>query len=403
MYLRFRKFMKGLSSRSYRITQEGAFAVLAKAKEAEARGKNVIHMEIGEPDFDTPENIKRAAMDALAKGATHYTPTPGIAELRMAIAEKVSADLGVNVDWKNVLVTVGCKEAIFASIMSVVEDGDEVIYPNPGYPAYESVTAYAGGKPVPLRLSESNGFRMTPEEVNELVTNRTKAIIINSPHNPCGSVLRKEDVKGLVEIAEDAGAFLISDEIYYPILFDGLKHYSPLSFAREDNVILVDGFSKRYAMTGWRLGYAVVPSGLVDPMTKLLNNMTSCPSQFVQYAGIEALKGPQDSVRKMVNTYESRRNAVLEELKKVEGITYLKPQGAFYLFINVQKVLSRVGMSSEQLVVKLIEDYGVAVLHGSSMGSYGEGFIRISFANSIENLLEGISRLGRAFSSMLSQ
>ncbi len=395
--------MKRTSSRIHKITQEGAFAVLSKAREVEAKGKNVIHMEIGEPDFDTPENIKKAAMEALMKGATHYTPTPGIPELRKAIAEKVSAELGVSVDWKNVLVTLGCKEAIFASIASIVDDGEEVIYPNPGYPAYESITAYVGGKPVPLRLSESNGFRMTPEEVNELITSRTKAIIINSPHNPCGSVLREEDVKGIVEIAEDRNAFVISDEIYYPILFDGLKHYSPLSFAKKDNVILVDGFSKRYAMTGWRLGYAVVPSDLVEPMTKLLNNMTSCPNQFVQYAGIEALRGPQDSVKKMVKAYEERRNVVMEKLKEVEGITYLKPQGAFYVFVNVQKILSRAGMTSEQLVTRLIENYGVAVLHGSSMGAYGEGFIRISFANSIENLVEGISRLGRAFSDMLRQ
>ncbi|MEM2054102.1 MAG: pyridoxal phosphate-dependent aminotransferase, partial [Nitrososphaerota archaeon] len=301
--------MTRTSSRVYKITQEGAFAVLAKAREVEAKGKNVIHMEIGEPDFDTPENIKRAAIEALTKGATHYTPTPGIPELRKSIAERISTDLGVNVDWKNVLVTLGCKEAIFASIMSIVDDGDEVIYPNPGYPAYESITAYAGGKPVPLRLSESNEFRMTPEEVNELMTSRTKAIIINSPHNPCGSVLRKEDVKGIVEVAEDRNAFVISDEIYYPILFDELKHYSPLSFAKKDNVILVDGFSKRYAMTGWRLGYVVAPSDLVEPMTKLLNNLTSCPNQFVQYAGIEALRGPQDSVKQMVKAYEERRNA----------------------------------------------------------------------------------------------
>ncbi|MEM1666717.1 MAG: pyridoxal phosphate-dependent aminotransferase [Nitrososphaerota archaeon] len=393
--------MTRTSSRVYKITQEGAFAVLAKAREVEAKGKNVIHMEIGEPDFDTPENIKRAAIEALAKGATHYTPTPGIPELRKAIAERISTDLGVNVDWKNVLVTLGCKEAIFASIMSIVDDGDEVIYPNPGYPAYESITAYAGGKPVSLRLSESNEFRMTPEEVNELMTSRTKAIIINSPHNPCGSVLRKEDVKGIVEVAEDRNAFVISDEIYYPILFDGLKHYSPLSFAKKDNVILVDGFSKRYAMTGWRLGYVVAPSDLVEPMTKLLNNLTSCPNQFVQYAGIEALRGPQDSVKQMVKAYEERRNAVMEKLKEIENITYLRPQGAFYAFINVQKILSRVGMNSEQLVARLIEDYGVAVLHGSSMGAYGEGFIRISFANSVENLIEGISRLKRAFNNML--
>ncbi|MEM3884897.1 MAG: pyridoxal phosphate-dependent aminotransferase [Nitrososphaerota archaeon] len=393
--------MTRTSSRVYKITQEGAFAVLAKAREVEAKGKNVIHMEIGEPDFDTPENIKRAAIEALTKGATHYTPTPGIPELRKAIAERISTDLGVNVDWKNVLVTLGCKEAIFASIMSIVDDGDEVIYPNPGYPAYESITAYAGGKPVPLRLSESNEFRMTPEEVNELMTSRTKAIIINSPHNPCGSVLRKEDVKGIVEVAEDRNAFVISDEIYYPILFDGLKHYSPLSFAKKDNVILVDGFSKRYAMTGWRLGYVVAPSDLVEPMTKLLNNLTSCPNQFVQYAGIEALRGPQDSVKQMVKAYEERRNAVMEKLKEIENITYLRPQGTFYAFINVQKILSRVGMNSEQLVARLIEDYGVAVLHGSSMGAYGEGFIRISFANSVENLIEGISRLKRAFNNML--
>lgn len=396
------RMVRRVSERVMKVKQEGAFAVLAKAKEAEARGKNIIHMEIGEPDFDTPEHIKRAAIEALLRNETHYTPTPGIPELRDAIAENVSSDLNVDVKRENVLVTVGCKEAIFAAIATLVDNGNEVVYPNPGYPAYESVTLFAGGKAVALKLREENEFRMIPDEVNELVTSNTKAIIINTPHNPCGSVLTKEDVKGIVEIAEDVGAYVISDEIYNPILFDGYKHYSPLSFAKSDNVIIVDGFSKRYAMTGWRLGYAIVPKWIVDPMTKLLNNMTSCPSQFVQRAAIEALRGPQDPMWMMVKEYERRRDVVMKEIEKVKGISYVKPHGAFYLFVNVNDVLSKLKMGSEGLVMRLIDDYGVAVLHGSAMGSYGEGYIRISFANSVENLVEGIRRIGEAFESLLS-
>lgn len=391
-----------MSERAGRIKQEGAFAILAKAKEAEAKGKSIIHMEIGEPDFDTPEHIKRAAIDALLRNETHYTPTPGIPELRDAIAEKVSEDLGVDIKRENVLVTVGCKEAIFATLMTLVEEGDEVIYPNPGYPAYESITSFAGGKPIALRLKEENEFRMTPEEVNELVTRRTKVIVINTPHNPCGSVLRMEDVRGIVEIAEDIGAYIMSDEIYNPILFDGYKHYSPLSFTKKDSVIIVDGFSKRYAMTGWRLGYAIVPRWLSDPMTKLLNNITSCPCQFVQRAAIEAIRGSQEPVLRMVKEYERRRDAVMKEVDKIKDVSYIKPHGAFYLFVNVKKILSQLRMSSEELVLRLIDNYGVAVLNGSAMGSYGEGYIRISFANSIENLVEGVRRIRIAFENLLS-
>ena len=386
------------------LGQEAAFGILARARELEAQGKHIIHMEIGEPDFDTPENIKEAAIESINKGDTHYTPTPGIPELRQAIVEKVNEDMNLNLDWKhNILITVGGKEAVFASLLTIVDDKDEILYPNPGYPAYESAINYAGGKAVPLRLSEENEFRMIPEYVNEFVSDKTKAIVINSPENPCGSVLTADDVKGLTEIAEDHGAYIVSDELYDSILFDDSKHYSPLQFAKNlENVIVINGFSKKYAMTGWRLGYALVPTEVSNPMSKLLNNMTSCPSSFVQRGGLAAIRGPQDSVERMVNAFSKRRDVVYEEINRVKGVSAVKPRGAFYLFVNVNELLSRINMNSEQFVLHILNKYGVATLHGTAMGSYGEGYLRISFANSIENLREGIRRLGKAADDILS-
>lgn len=377
---------------------EAAFAVLEKARMVEGRGGRVIHLEIGEPDFDTPQHIREAAIEALKRGETHYTPTPGIAELREAVAEHIKQAYGVEYEWdKSVVITVGGKQGAFASILAVVDEGDEVIYPNPGYPIYESAAAYAGAKPVPYRLTMEDNFTMKPEKLAELITPKTKLVALNSPHNPCGTVMSEEDVKGVVELAEDHGFYILSDEVYRPIIFDGLKHHSPIQYASDlSKVILVDGFSKRYAMTGWRLGYVAVSEEIFPYLVKLLNNMTSCPVSFAQRAAIAALRGPQEPVYEMVREYERRRDAVVEELSKIDGIGFVRPTGAFYAFVDMGRVLEKLGKTSEEFVMDLIERYGVAVLHGSAMGSYGEGFIRISFANSVENIREGIRRFGKA-------
>lgn len=385
------------------LKAEVVFNVLSRALAAEASGKKIIHLEIGEPDFDTPQHIKEAAYEALRQGKTHYTPTLGIPELRKAIAESVQRDYGVEISWeKNVAVTTGCKQAIFAATLAVVEEGDEVIYPNPGYPVYESAAFLAGGKPIPYRVTLEDNYRIIPEKLAELVTPKTKLVFINSPNNPCGTVMSEEDVRGIVELSEDYGFFIISDEVYRPILFDGLKHFSPLNVKGElDRIIIVDGFSKRYAMTGWRLGYLLAPEEVLPYIFKILNVSTSCPVAFNQYAGIAALRGPQEPSIRMVKEYERRRNIILEELSKIEGIRFTRPTGAFYAFIDVSRVLDKLGIGSEEFVLRLIDNYGVSLLHGSALGSYGEGFIRISFANSEENLREGVRRLKKAIDDAL--
>ncbi|MEM3945685.1 MAG: pyridoxal phosphate-dependent aminotransferase, partial [Candidatus Micrarchaeia archaeon] len=375
-----------------------------KAKELEAQGKSIIHLEIGEPDFDTPSYIKEAAIKALSKGETHYTPTPGIPELRKAIAERTMQDFNVEVDWKDISLTVGAKEAIFVSLATIVEEGDEVIYPNPGYPAYEAGIRFFGGTPKPLMLKEENEFRMTSEEVNSLVSSKTKAIIINSPENPTGSVLSKDDIRGVVEIAKSKGIYVISDEIYKYIIYDGLKHHSPIQFdSSMQNTIIIDGFSKSYAMTGWRLGYIISPKHLTQPMQKILNLITSCPSSFSQFAALEALRGGLGSVKNMVEQYTTRRKALIEEVSQVEDISMVKPKGAFYGFINVKNITRKTNLDSSKLASILLENYGVAVLHGTAMGSNGEGYLRVSFANSIENIREGIRRMGNAFKELTSK
>jgi len=384
------------------VSAEAAFAVLKIAKNVERTGKRVIHLEIGEPDFDTPKHIKDAAMEALNKNFTHYTPTLGIPELREEIAESIKRDYGVEIDWeKNVAVTTGCKQAILASTLAVVDEGEEVIYPNPGYPEYEAAAYFAGGKPIPYRLRLEDGFRMTPEGLAELITAKTKLVALNSPNNPCGVVMPEEDIKGIVDLAEDHGFYILSDEIYRPILFDGLKHYSPLHAKKSlDKLIIVDGFSKRYAMTGWRLGYALVPEETLPQVFKLLNVMTSCPNSISQYAALAALRGSQEPVMNMVKQYWRRRDIVVEELSKLENIKFVRPKGAFYALVDVSKLLNKLKVNSEEFVKMLIEKYGVAFLHGTALGSYGEGFIRISFATSEENIREGIRILGKAIEEL---
>jgi len=382
--------------------QEAAFGIFAKAKELEKKGKTIIHMEIGEPDFPTPKHIVDAAITALNNGDTHYTPTPGLSELRSAIANSVSKTYDTNIDFNNVLVTVGGKEAVFGSIVTVTENNTEIIFPNPGYPAYESATNFAGGKAISCTLTDEFDFRMTPENVNELINDKTIGIVINSPGNPCGSILTKDDVKGITEIAVDHNLYVISDELYSSIIFDNEKHFSPLNFVDNlDNVILIDGFSKKYAMTGWRLGYAVVPTAVSPPMSKLLNNLTSCPASFVQRGGIAAINGPETEINKMIEIFRERRDVVYAESQKINGIKAIKPKGAFYLFFDVTQLLNKLNMNSEQLVIYLLENYGIAMLHGTAMGSAGEGYLRISFANSVENLKIGMNLLATAANDIL--
>lgn len=387
------------------LKAEAAFTVLEKAKLVEKRGVDVVHLEIGEPDFDTPQHIKDAAIEALKSGKTHYTPTPGIPELREALSEYIREVYGVDLDWRNnIAVTVGAKQAVFAAMLTLLKEGDEVIYPNPGYPAYSSAAAYAGARTIPYKLTINNMFSVKPDDISEIVTPNTKIVVLNSPHNPCGSVMSSEDVKGVVELAEDHNLYIVSDEIYQPILFDGLRHCSPLNYVKDtDRVILVDGFSKRYAMTGWRIGYLAVSKEIYPYIVKVLNIMTSCPASFTQHAAIAALRGPQEPVYEMVKEYERRRNVLVEELSKIDGIGFVKPTGAFYAFVDISSILRKVGKTSEEFVLDLIEKHGVAFLHGTAMGTYGEGYIRISFANSVDNIREGIRRLRQAVEEIIGE
>ncbi len=387
-----------------KVEAEAAFAVLSIAKRVEASGRKVAHLEIGDAGFDTPSHIKEAAIEALKRGETHYTPTVGIPELRQAIAESVKRDYGVEVDWsKNVVVTSGCKQAVLACMLSILDEGDEALYPNPGYPEYEAAAYMAGARPVPYRLTIEDGFRVDPDRLAELITPRTKLVVINTPHNPCGSVMSRDEVKALVDLAMDHGFYILSDEIYRPFLYDGEAHHSPLEIAKSlDQIIVADGFSKRYAMTGWRIGYALIPEYLMPQVFKLLNVMTSCPSSISQWAALAALKGPQEPVYEMRRGYERRRDLAVEELSKIEGIRFVKPKGAFYAMIDVSKLLGKLEMNSEEFVKMLIERYGVAFLHGTALGFYGEGYIRLSFSVTEDVIRDGLEKFKKAVEDILS-
>ncbi|MEM0357124.1 MAG: pyridoxal phosphate-dependent aminotransferase [Candidatus Bathyarchaeia archaeon] len=372
---------------------ETAFEVLAKAKALERHGKNIIHLEIGEPDFDTPQNIKEAAVKALYSGYTHYVPAAGIPELREAIAEYISKTRNIPVDPEEVVVTPGAKPIMFFAILACVNPGEEVLYPNPGFPIYESMINFVGAKPVPIPLKEENDFRLDHEYVKKKITKRTKMIILNSPENPTGGVLTREDLKVIADcIANRDDVIVLSDEIYSRIIYEG-THESIASLpGMKEKTIILDGFSKTYAMTGWRLGYGVMRKDLAEKITQLMVNSNSCTCAFVQMAGIEALKGPQDSVDRMVTEFRKRREVIVEGLNRIKGITCKKPKGAFYVFPNI----TGTGMRSKELSDFLLNEAGVAVLPGTSFGKYGEGYLRISFANSIENIKEALKRIEKA-------
>jgi aspartate aminotransferase len=372
-----------------RLGTETAFVVLAKAKELEAKGKSIIHLEIGEPDFDTPGNIVDAGIEALRQGWTHYGPSAGLPEFRKVIAEEVSRSRGIEVKPSQVVVTPGAKPIMFFSILALVDEGEEVIYPNPGFPIYESVINFIGAKAVPIQLREENEFRLDVEELKTLITKRTKMIIINSPANPTGGVLTHEDLKMIAELAVKNDINVLSDEIYSRIIFEG-EHQSISTFpGMRERTIILDGFSKTYAMTGWRLGYGVMPEMLAEQVAKLQTNANSCTASFPQRAGIAGLTGPQGEVEKMVAEFKRRRDVMVEGLNRIAGFKCLLPKGAFYAFPNV-KALNR---KSQELEGYFLNEAGVAMLSGTSFGAYGQGYMRLSCANSVENIKEALRRI----------
>jgi len=371
------------------IGTETAFEAAARAREFEATGRDVIHLEIGEPDFDTPAFIREAAKRALDAGWTHYGPALGLPELREAIAADASRRKGFAVDPERVVVTPGAKPIMFYALLALAESGDEVIYPDPGFPIYESMTRYVGAVPRPIALREANSFRLDPDELRGLVSDRTRLIIFNSPHNPTGSVLTRADLEAIAEIAREREIVVLADEIYGRILYEG-EHVSIAALpGMAERTIVLDGFSKTYAMTGWRLGYAILPEALVQPYSRLIINSVSCTSSHAQVAAVEALTGPQDEVEAMVEEFRARRQLVVDGLNAIAGMRCLRPEGAFYVFPNV----AATGMSGAQLADRLLYEGGVSVLAGTAFGRTGADHLRLSYANSRENLARALERI----------
>ncbi|MHB0858260.1 MAG: pyridoxal phosphate-dependent aminotransferase [Anaerolineae bacterium] len=382
-----------LAERMSRLGTESAFEVLVKARALEAKGKDVVHLEIGEPDFDTPANIIEAACKSLQQGATHYTPAAGIPQLREAIARETSPGRGP-VDPAQVVVTPGAKPIMFYVIMALAEPGTEVIYPNPGFPIYESMIEFMGAKAVPLPLREERDFRFDVDEFRSLVTDRTRLIILNSPQNPTGGYLEKSDLAAIAEICVERDIPVLSDEVYQYIMYEG-EFTSIASFpgmSTSERTILLHGFSKTYAMTGWRLGYGVMPTDLAAHISRLMVNSNSCTNAATQWAGVEALTGPQDSVAKMVAAFKERRDVIVDGLNDIPGISCVRPKGAFYVFPNIKGT----GMDSRTCESYLLNEAGVAGLSGTAFGSYGEGYLRFSYANSVENIQKALDRIRTA-------
>jgi len=369
---------------------ETAFEVLARAKALEAQGRKVIHLEIGEPDFITPANIRTAAKKALDDGYTHYGPAPGLPEIRKVIAEYMTKKSGVEFTQAQVMVTPGGKPIMFFSILALVDPGEEVIYPNPGFPIYESVISFVGAKPVPLALREEREFRFDIAELEGLITKKTRMVILNSPQNPTGGMLTRDDLQEIAKLAVEHDLIVLSDEIYSRIIYDGFTHTSIVQFpGMQERTIVLDGFSKTYAMTGWRLGYGLMPEALLPYVAQLQINSNSCTASFSQIAGIEALVGPQDEAQRMVVEFKRRRDVIVDGLNKIPGFKCLKPRGAFYVFPNIRGT----GRSSRELAELLLNQADVACLSGTAFGDYGEGYLRFSYANSVENIQIALERI----------
>jgi aspartate/methionine/tyrosine aminotransferase len=382
--------MTKLAGRMSRLLTESAFDVLSRARALEARGHDVIHLEIGEPDFETPAHVIEAAKKAMDDGLTHYGPTPGLPEFREAIAEYVSRTRGIRVDLENVVVTPGGKPIIFFPMLALLEPGDEVIYPNPGFPIYESMIAYLGAKPVPIPLVEERGFSFDLNVFRSSLSDRTKMVVLNSPQNPTGGIIPPEDIAAIADLVRERNLVVLSDEIYSRIYFGG---DAPVSIASmpgmAEKTIILDGFSKTYAMTGWRLGYGVMPEYLATAVAKLMVNSTSCTATFSQIAGITALRGPQEAVERMTAEFRRRRDAFCPALNEIPGWHCEMPGGAFYAFANVKAT----GRNSKEIADALLNEAGVACLDGGSFGEFGRGYIRFSYANSFENLMCAAERI----------
>jgi aspartate aminotransferase len=371
-----------LARRMDRLGTESAFEVLAKAKALERTGREIVHLEIGEPDFDTPAHIVAAAREALDKGYTHYVPAPGIPELRTAVADFLQRTGRMSTTPDRVVITPGAKPIMFFTILALCEEGDEVLYPDPGFPMYASIAAFAGATPVPVPLREENGFAVDPGELASLITERTKLLILNSPQNPCGSVSSAEQLEAIAGLAMQYDLVVLSDEVYWALTYDG-THHSVLDVdGMAERTVLLDGWSKTFAMTGWRLGFGVLPPALVEPVTRLVINSVSCTSAFSQHAAIAALEGPWDDVERMAGAFRERRDVIVSGLRAIPGVSCVEPGGAFYAFPSVREL----GMSAAALSSRLLEDAGVACLPGTAFGSYGEGYLRFSYANSVENI-----------------
>jgi aspartate/methionine/tyrosine aminotransferase len=380
-----------LAGRMARLGTETAFEVLNKAKALERQGKSIIHLEIGEPDFDTPGNVVEAGVDALRKGWTHYGPSAGLPELRETIAEYVSRTRGVKVSPDEVVVVPGGKPIMFFTMLALIDEGDEVIYPNPGFPIYESMINYVGGKAVPIQLHEERDFAMDVNELAPLITDRTKLIILNSPQNPTGGVLQREDIEQVAKAIGDRNIMVLSDEIYSRLQFEG-EPFSIMSVpGMQERTILLDGFSKTYAMTGWRMGYGVMRADLAAHITRLMTNSNSCTASFTQMAGIEALRGDQSAVGRMCAAFQQRSEVFSAGLNRIKGFSCRMPKGAFYVFPNITKT----GWKSKPLADALLEQTGVAALSGTAFGQFGEGYLRFSVANSLENLEEALRRIDK--------
>jgi aspartate/methionine/tyrosine aminotransferase len=378
-----------LAKRMTRLGTETAFEVLVKAKALEAKGRDIIHLEIGEPDFDTPPNIIDAGCDALHRGFTHYGPSAGLMELREVIAQHVSETRRVNVTPDEVVVVPGGKPIIFFSILTLAEAGDEIIYPNPGFPIYESMINYVGAKAVPIRLREELDFRLDVGELASLINNRTKLIILNSPQNPTGGVLEKDDIDRIARAIGDRNIVVLSDEIYSRLIFEGEEHSIMSVDGMKERTILLDGFSKTYAMTGWRMGYGVMRTDLAAHIARLMTNSASCTASFTQIAGVEALGGPQDLVDQMRIEFQKRRDVMVGGLNKIKGFSCRLPRGAFYVFPNI----TQTGWPSKKLADALLDDVGVAALSGTAFGAFGEGYLRFSVANSIDHIEQALDRI----------
>ena len=384
--------VRRVAARMNSIGTEGAFAVSARARALEAQGRPMIHLQIGEPDFDTPAHVREAAKQALDEGATHYAPFPGIPELRTAIAEDVTRRKGFDADPSQVFVTVGGKGVMLSAILGLIDPGDEVIVPDPGYPIYESLTRFVGATPVPIPIRMEHEFRLDVEELASLITPRTRLLIINSPANPTGGVLTRSDLERVAELAQEHDLWVMTDEIYGRILYDGAEHISIASLAgMADRTIVLDGFSKTFAMTGWRLGYAVVPESLKEVYGELVINTISCAPTFAQVGAVAALTGPQDDVDAMVVEFKARRDLVVQGLNEINGIRCATPLGAFYAFPDI----SGTGLSGAEFAERLLTEADVCVLAGTAFGGVGGEHIRISYANSRENLTEALNRIGR--------